>query len=218
MVSFLIAVAISVAMAIASILTHFADGTSGAVWATFPWGKMITAWTVALLLAGGAVMVVHVAKLPLVGDKVDVEAKAARWAWWSEHVFLPVLGAYAALEIAEKILEEWFDFPIRVSFIDSSRFASAAVSIVLGAFLIAHLARSAYEGKSILTLLGVIVGIALALSSVVRAERDWFATMKDAPIGTPYLDPATGKWRRWGIPEPMPLTRPFSCPDGRSIC
>lgn len=216
--SFLIAVAISAAMAIASILTYFAGGTAGGMWATLPWNKMIAAWSVALLLAGGGVVVVRAAKLPLVGDRKKIEAKAERWTWWSEHVFWPVLGAYAALEIAQRILEEWFGFPVRISFINSSRFASAVVPIVLATLLIAHFARSAYEGRSILTILGVLAGIGLAFGSVVQAERGWFETMKDAPVGTPYLDPATGKWKRWGIPEPLPLTRPFNCPSGRSFC
>ena len=216
--SFLIAVAISAAMALASLLTHVADGTIGGVSATFPWNKMITAWSVALVLVGGGVVVVRAAKLPLVGDKKQIEAKAERWTWWSEYIFLPVLSAYAALEIAERILEEWFDYPIRIGFIDSNRFASTAVSLVLGTFLIAHFARSAYEGRSIFIIVGVVAGIGLAFGSVVQAEREWFETMKDAPVGTPYLDPATGKWKRWGIPEPLPLTRPFSCPGGRSVC
>jgi len=205
-------------MAIASILTHLADGTLDGVWATLPWNKMITAWSVALLLAGGGVVVVRAAKLPLVGNKRQIEVKAERWTWWSEYIFLPVLSAYAALEIAEQILEEWFDYPVRIGFIDSNRLVSSAVSIILVVFLIAHFVRSAYEGRSILIILGVVAGTFLAIGSLAQANRAWFETMKDAPVGTPYLDPATGKWKRWGIPEPLPLTRPFGCPNGRSVC
>jgi len=189
-------------MAIASILTHLADGTLDGVWATLPWNKMITAWSVALLLAGGGVVVVRAAKLPLVGNKRQIEVKAERWTWWSEYIFLPVLSAYAALEIAEQILEEWFDYPVRIGFIDSNRLVSSAVSIILVVFLIAHFVRSAYEGRSILIILGVVAGTFLAIGSLAQANRAWFETMKDAPVGTPYLDRPLENGRGGAFPSP----------------
>jgi hypothetical protein len=105
-------------------------------------------------------------------------------------------------------------FPVRFSFIDSSRFISSVVSIVLAAFLIAHFARSLYEGRSILSGLAIIVGVAFAIGAWAEVSLGWIDATKNIPYGAPYFDPTTGKVKHWGAPELVPPPRSLVCPGG----
>ena len=221
MSAFLIAILVSVAIILS--LTQIAEGAIRDFWTLHgPLNAMFRDFLVALVVLIVCALALRMSPGTATPEHTGGAVHAGRWAVWRHRLegvsarIAPLLGAYVALEVGERLSEQWFGVPVHIGFIEGSRSVSFAVSLILNVLFLAHWLHSAFEGRKVLLTLVMAVAIIAPMVLLARTAPEWSGAMSKQPLGTPYIDPLTGELKYWGEIKLEPIPR--SCPGGGRFC